>query len=173
MTLTINDYLNALDEYYEDYFQDRLEIERKYNSKNTGYAEDVKRINAGFLEYKDIAKELRETNKNRLSNLAIVKEVNVFPTRKRDGKLENIFIDDSKNGIKFYRMDKNYYNGAKQDDIRTISVEWKEQIEVPLNENFPDENAKDKKGNLLTDIRFHSAMRYKFDWAKLAALLSK
>jgi hypothetical protein len=173
IALTINDYLNALDEYYEDYFQDRLETERKYNSKNTSYAEDVKRINAGFLEYKAIAGELREINKNRLSNLAMVKEVNIFPTRKRDGKLENIFIDDSKNGIKFYRMDKNYYNGAKQDDIRTISVEWKEQIEVPLNENFPDENAKDKKGNLLTDVRFHSAMRYKFDWAKLVSLLSK
>jgi hypothetical protein len=173
MALSINDYLNALDEYYEDYFQNRLETERKYNSKNTGYAEDVKRINAGFLEYKGIAGELRETNKSRLSNLAIVKEVNVFPTRKRDGKLENIFIDDSKNGIKFYRMDKNYYNGAKQDDIRTISVEWKELIEVSRNENFPDENARDKKGNLLTDIRFHSAMRYKFDWAKLTSLLSK
>jgi hypothetical protein len=173
MALTINDYLNALEEYYEDYFQDRLEIERKYNSKNTSYAEDVKRINAGFLEYKAIARELREINKNQLSNLAMVKEVNIFPTRKRDGKLENIFIDDSKNGIKFYRIDKKYYTGAKQDEIRTLSIEWKEQIEVPLNEKFPDENARDKKGNLLTDVRFQSAMRYKFDWIKLASLLSK
>jgi hypothetical protein len=174
IALTINDFFNSLDEYFKDYVTNKLDLLKKYNSKDQNYDEKVKQTKAELLAFKNNLQELREINKNKLSKPAILKALNSFiPNRKRDGKLEDIFIEDPKKGWKLYKKDKDYYTGAKEDEIRTISIEWLEQVKVPLNEKFPDENAKDKNGNLLTDVRFHSAMQYKFNWTKLTSLLSK
>jgi hypothetical protein len=158
----------------QDYVNNKVSID-KTNDEN-------------FKERKrkyDLLNLIRETFKNQLEQPAILGReqmqlanagyYHIFnkkdkPTAK---EVSDVFITDKKLGYAIYRRDNDFYKNLKEDEVKTITLEWMDIIEVPLNEPFPTAAAKNKEGLLLTDINYRAAMRHKFNWNKLASLLTK
>ncbi len=176
----------------EENLNEEAEVEKnryeKYFSKNSDKAAEEKMFNENNKERKrkyDVINLIRNVFNNELDKAAIigVEQVGLtnagyyhifnrktVPTAK---EVSDVFITDKLKGYALYRYDANFYKGLKDDEIKTIAVEWNDVCFVPLNEKFPDANAKNKDGLLFTDTNYHAAMRYKFNWAKLASLLTK
>ncbi len=156
-------------------------LEENINEKNLNRtAPIVGQIKKEFERNKEVLLLMRKAFANELNQPAIINEkyksvINggYFPDELNAKTIVNVFVTDRSKGWALYRYDSNFYGSMNEADVKTISVEWVDEINVPLNEKFPDANAKDKSGKLLTDVKFHRAMQYKFDWGKLASLLTK
>ncbi len=176
----------------EENLNEEAEVEKdrydKYLSKNSGKEAEAKMFNENNKERKrkyDVINLIRDVFKNQLEKPAIIGPEQVgltnagyyhifnrktVPTAK---EVSDVFINDKLKGYALYRYDANFYKDLKEDDIKNIAIEWDDVSFVPLNEQFPDANAKNKDGLLFTDTNYNAAMRYKFNWAKLASLLTK
>lgn len=176
----------------EENLNEEAEKAQTANQKSSDYATNKayydKMANENTAERKrkyDVINLIRDVFKNKLEQPAILAEgqkdlanagyyhifnVKEKPTAK---EVKDIFITDKKLGYALYRRDNDFYKNLKEDEIKTITLEWMDIIDVPLNEKFPDATAKSKEGLLCTDINYRAAMRYKFNWTKLAYLLTK
>lgn len=154
--------------------------------KNKAYYDKMYEDNSKDRKRKyDVINLIRETFKNELELPAIIGpnqvgltnagfyhifNVKKVPTAK---EVSDVFIIDKQKGYALYRYDVNFYKGLKEDEVKTIAIEWEDKITVPLDESFPDANAKNKEGLLLTNVNYYAAFRNKFNWSKLASLLTK
>jgi hypothetical protein len=176
----------------EENLNEEAEVEKnryeKYFSKNSDKAAEEKMFNESNKERKrkyDVINLIRNVFNNELDKPAIIGAEQVgltnagfyhifnrktVPTAK---EVSDVFITEKLKGYALYRYDANFYKGLKEDDIKTIAIEWADICSVPLHEKFPDANAKNKDGVLFTDTNYHAAMRYTFNWGKLASLLTK
>ena len=176
----------------EENLNEEAEVAKNANKNSSDYATNKayydKMANENTAERKrkyDLINLIKEVFKNELDKPAILAKdqkdlanagyyhifnVKEKPTAK---EVKDLFITDKKLGYALYRRDSDFYKGLKEDEVKTITIEWMDIIDVPLNEKFPDANAKNKEGLLYTDISYRAAMRHKFDWVKLAGLLTK
>ncbi len=179
----LNEEAGKQKEYFEKYVKNTEDYKRNQKSidkNNDDNAKDRKRkyevINLIKEQYKTELEQpaILGPAHYQLADVGFYYLFNVknIPTAK---EIKDVFITDKNAGYSLFRFDKNFYNGLKEEDIKTIAFEWEERLqEIPVTDNFPDANYTDKKtGKLLADIKFHRALDYKFNWAKLATLLTK
>jgi hypothetical protein len=188
------EFLNLL----EDNLNEEAQVEKdrfeKYVKPTADYAKNKERIDKNnddnFKDRKrkyDVINLIREVYKNELDKPAIISpdqvgltdvgfyhifNVKNVPTAK---EINDVFLNDKNVGHALYRVDANFYKDLKEGDIKTIAFEWEEKLlNLPIADNFLDANYIDKvSGKLLTEVKFHRAIQYKFNWSKLASLLNK
>ncbi len=158
----------------EDYKQNKKSIdktnEENFNDRKRKY-DLINLIRVVFKNELDKQTILARDQKD-LANAGYYHIFNIKekPTAK---EIKDVFITDKKLGFALYRKDNDFYKNLKEDEVKTITLEWMDIIDVPLNEKFPEANAKNKDGLFMTDVNYRAAMRYKFEWVKLAGLLTK
>lgn len=192
--ITRKEFLNLL----EDNLNEEAEIQKEYFEKYVKNTEDYI-VNQKWIDKNnddnandrkrkyDVINLIKEQYKNELEQPAILgpnhyqlAEVGFYylfniknvPTA---NEIKDVFISDKNAGYSLIRFDKFFYNGLKEDDIKTIAFEWEERLkDIPIADNFMDVDYIDKQtGKPLTDIKFHRALDHNFDWSRLATLLSK
>jgi hypothetical protein len=132
---------------------------------------------------------LKEYNKNELTSPAIIhpEQLNVIRSSNLDHYYYNsrggnslqmeiikkIFIADTKKGYSVTRYNKNYYNGLKPDEIKSMIVQW----EYWYRPSYKPESGKPGLGKMQyysdNPNTFFNAFMTKMDWDKLATLLTK
>jgi hypothetical protein len=186
--ITRKEFLDLL----EENLNEETEVQKTLNQKSSDYATNKayydKMTDDNNKERKrkyDVINLIRETFKNELEQPAILGTeqmqlanagyYHIFNKKANPAAKEvsDVFVTEKLQGYALYRRDNNFYKNLKEDDIKTITIEWEDKITVSLNENFPDADTKNKDGQLYTDVNYYAAMRYKFNWAKLASFLTK
>jgi hypothetical protein len=194
MPVTRKEFLNLL----EDNLNEEAQVEKdrfeKYVKPTADYTKNKERIDKNnddnFKDRKrkyDVINLIREVYKNELDKPAIISpdevgltdvgfyhifNVKNVPTVK---EINDVFLNDKNVGYALYLKDNNFYKGLNDGDVKTIAFEWEEKLlNLPIADNFMDANYIDKvSGKLLSEVKFHRAIQYKFNWSKLASLLNK
>jgi hypothetical protein len=127
----------------------------------------------------EIINKLTEINQNSLQKPAIlsvehkniINDLSSYTIDKNNrrelklGVLKDVFIDDYKIGYTPSRFTK-YYKSDKDEDFQSIMVNWYYEIPVANNPKYKNHPSLDNRS-------LYMAMKTKFDWAKLASLLTK
>jgi sulfur relay (sulfurtransferase) DsrC/TusE family protein len=171
----------------------QLNFERtiKNEPKSVDYYTKINNDNIATIDWNlKVIEALKEKNKNDLNSPAIIHPdhlkmissntdyYNYYSTNKgvkglRKDMLNNVFITDAKKGYSVCRFNKNYFNGLKADDIKSIIVQWEHSYRPASNPESGKLGLGKMQNYSDNPNTFFNAFMKKMDWDKLASLLTK
>jgi hypothetical protein len=186
VALTRKDFLNLLeiskDEEMES-FRKNIVLSSDYKEQKTHYDKLEAKFIQEYQEDKQALQQIREYWKDSLQEPAIIHQEHVAlikgtvwgyrnsqPARERK-KIAEIFVSDSNKGTSLVQYQKNFYEGIKDGEVRSIILQWEENYRPERNENhgkLKPEPEPTKNTDTPGHLRY--AMRHTFDWSNLAGL---
>lgn len=156
-----------------------FEREKAQGTPQKSQLDHFNRTLEGYKAQLEIVNKLTEINQNSLQKPAtlsvahknIINDLSYYTVDKNNRRelkfslLKDVFIDDYKIGYTPCKSVK-YYQSDKDEDFQTIMVNWFYELPVSNNPKYKDHPSLDNRS-------LYYAMKNKFDWDKLASLLTK